>query len=424
MTVLRDLSLVWSLIHILVLFVFLYESRYNRKTTLILTCIFMIPLGALNIAGVVLYGPELMGQILAFTCTLPSALFFFLIAKNRNWKFWFTFCVVDTLSYSIVIISRLIDYYIFGDKYIAMLIIRLVAFPLMEWLAYRYVRKPLAELKIALKSGWAAFTVVTMIYYALLLIMFSYPTMIIYRTEYVPALLLVLILMPITYLGFFRALRNQMKAQNNEARYQILELQSQALDQRIEEIGVLEDKLRIQRHDMRHQYSVLAHMLKDGRTEDALQYVNATEILLESTKEKNYCTNPAINAVFHYYMSKAEQNGIKTEVQIAFPDQIELNVTELSVVIANALENAVNACLKLPVEERIIKCKSVNEPQFMLRISNSFDGNITFGQDGLPKNEQEGHGIGVHSISAFCEKYDVYYEFKVEGEMLVFSMLK
>lgn len=41
MTILRDLSVLWSLIHVLILFIFLYESRYPRKKTLVLTCYFL-----------------------------------------------------------------------------------------------------------------------------------------------------------------------------------------------------------------------------------------------------------------------------------------------------------------------------------------------------------------------------------------------
>ena len=64
MTILRDLSVLWSLIHVLILFIFLYESRYPRKKTMILTCIFMTPLIVLNVWGFIRFGAETMGQVL------------------------------------------------------------------------------------------------------------------------------------------------------------------------------------------------------------------------------------------------------------------------------------------------------------------------------------------------------------------------
>lgn len=76
MTILRDLSVLWSLFHNLILFILLYCSRYPRKKTYILTVIFMTPLVALNVAGLVLYGIELIGKVFLLTCTLPSFVFF------------------------------------------------------------------------------------------------------------------------------------------------------------------------------------------------------------------------------------------------------------------------------------------------------------------------------------------------------------
>ena len=40
MTILRDLSVVWSLFHAIIIFVFLYDFRYSFRKTLILTGIF------------------------------------------------------------------------------------------------------------------------------------------------------------------------------------------------------------------------------------------------------------------------------------------------------------------------------------------------------------------------------------------------
>ncbi len=424
MTILRDMSIVWAMVHVLILFAFFYESRCSQKKTLILSCAIMIPIAALNFIGVLLYGPELMGQLLILTCTVPSIIFFFAIAKNRNWKFLFTFCVVDTLSYEVLAISRIIDYFLCGDKYIAMFIIRLVAFPLMEWLAYKYLRKPFLEMKRTLKKGWATFTVVTVVYYVLIVLINQFPTMIIHRPEDVPAVLLVLLLMPLTYFGFFIALRKQMQAQNYESRYQILGLQTQALDEKMEEIRVGEENLRILRHDMRHTYSVIGQMLKEGKTEDALQYINETKKLLTADRETTYCSNPIINAVLKYHVRKAEENHIKTEMHIAFPKEIDVNVTELSVVIANVFENAIGACMDLPEAQRYIKCQSIASPQFIFRISNTFTGKVAFDEKGLPRTDKAGHGTGVYSIATFCEKYNMFYEFKIENDVFIFNMIK
>lgn len=84
MTILRDLSILWSLFHILVLFMLLYRSRYPKRSTVILTVVFMGTLALLNVAGLVRYGAEFMGQVFLLTCTLPSLFFFWFMSQDKK----------------------------------------------------------------------------------------------------------------------------------------------------------------------------------------------------------------------------------------------------------------------------------------------------------------------------------------------------
>ncbi len=424
MELLRDLSLLWALVHVLILFAFLYESRYTKKKTLTLTFAVMTPLVILNLAGVVLLGPEFMGKVLILTCTIPSLILYFIMAKNRNSKFLFTFCVVDTVSYAVICASRLIDYFLFGDQFIATFVIRILAFPVMEWAAYKYLRKPFLEMKDRVKSGWGLFTLVTAIYYILLVYMCSFPTTIVERPDDMPAFTLILVLMPLTYISIYVTLRNQMHLLDARGREELLEVQTNSLQQRIEQTARLEREIKIQRHDIRHRYSVLAEMLAKGQNEESLAYISETVENFEQAKEMEYCENTIINAVFSHYVKLANEQGIKTDIHISIPREVDLNVTELSVVIANAFENATNNCLALPVEQRFIRCKAIYVPQFMFRISNPFSGKVAFDENGLPTTDKEGHGTGVRSIVAFCEKYGVDYEFNVNDNLFHFSMMK
>lgn len=64
MTILRDSSVIWSLFHVLVMFVMLFESRYPRKKTRILTVCFMGPLILFDTWFFLRFGPTAAGQAL------------------------------------------------------------------------------------------------------------------------------------------------------------------------------------------------------------------------------------------------------------------------------------------------------------------------------------------------------------------------
>ena len=98
--VLRLSSAAWSLLHVLVLFLFFYSSRLERKKTLVITLSTWVPLIALNLLMLYFLGQDLYGKLMLLTLVVPSFLFFFLLAKHRDCRFLFTFCLAVPLMFA------------------------------------------------------------------------------------------------------------------------------------------------------------------------------------------------------------------------------------------------------------------------------------------------------------------------------------
>ena len=113
------------------------------------------------------------------------------------------------------------------------------------------------------------------------------------------------------------------------------------------------------------------------------------------------------------YLRKAQRSGIRVKNALAFPEEFSANPTELATALANALENAIKACEKLPDEQRLIEVKVISKPQFMIMIRNPFAGEVTINEEGLPESGQENHGFGTRSIAAFCHKNGGDFDFEV-----------
>lgn len=82
-------STTWSMIHILVLFVLFFESRYPRNKTRKIIMAVVIPMLFINLAASVLFGREFYGRLVIFLLVIPSFLFFILLAKYRDARFVF-----------------------------------------------------------------------------------------------------------------------------------------------------------------------------------------------------------------------------------------------------------------------------------------------------------------------------------------------
>ncbi len=422
MTLLRDLSVIWSLFHVLVLFLFLYECRYSLRKTLILTGIFMVPLGVLNAVCFMRFGPERYAQLIFFLCTIPSLIFFLLMAKKPDGRFLFTFCLSDTVSMEITVITKLLDFFIPGDYYIVMFITRLIAFPLLEFWVIKYLRKPYIKIQNQIKRGWWLSAFVAALFYILIILENSVPIIITDRLEYLPHDLTVLVLMPLVYYSIFSMLHHQLKRFEAEEESNLLLMNVNAIEKRAEDIKDNEEKILIQRHDMRHRLNTIASMIQEKNYTEALDYINRSNESLSNIETDLYCQNPVLNAVISYYFQKAREIGIHIEHNIALPNEIPINTTELSTVFANALQNAINACADLPKEKRVIKCKCISYPNLIFSISNTYKGDIIVDEDGFPMSDKPKHGIGTRSIKAFCKKYNTTVDYKITDEYVDFRM--
>lgn len=137
----------------------------------------------------------------------------------------------------------------------------------------------------------------------------------------------------------------------------------------------------------------------------------------------SYCKDVLLNATLSSYFGQAKKAGITLETHLAFPDTLPVDSGEFSIAIANAMENAINACCSFPEEQRIITCRCIYKPQLMLEISNPCSNDIVFSKDGIPLSKEQEHGIGTRSILAFCKKYDAFCSFSIENNLFILKVV-
>lgn len=385
----------------------------------------MIPLLLLNLVMFIVLGAEKYGFLMLLTLSLPSFIVFWILAKYRDGRFFFTFCMVDTTVLEIVYITNILNHYLTPDTYIVMFIIRLVIYPLIEIQLYRKFRPIYLHLQKHTRTGWGIFAVIGLLFYLAITLLMTYPDNIVNRPSQLPALILMFILMPVIYIHILSTLRSQHLAHELSQQESILRLQAANITTRMEEISEANEKFREERHNFRHKLNAIAALAESEQYKDLLDVVREYQNDFDKTYVVRYTQNAIIDAVLSVYIQKAEKAGIALKLGFAFPDTFEANESELAMALANAIENAIQACEKLPVEKRFLEIKVLCRPKFMVMVRNSFDGTVEFDDNGVPQSPDAGHGFGTRSIAAFCQKLGGYFEFKVDaGVFTLFMHLK
>lgn len=422
MTILRDISVLFSLTIKMFMVYMLIEHHYKKKKRNILTAIMFTPVITVNIYLFVTLDPQRYTTMLFFFLTLPSIVIFFILSKRKDARFIFTLCMVDTVSIEVGHITNIIDFYISGDTYLFMFFSRLVIFPLLLVWTCKWFRPRYMELQAHSKTGWTSFAIVGLLFYGVISLAMSYPTIIFERPEYLPVLFMIFAVMPMVYIHIIRSL--YLQKQNFEMREQesISNLQTKNLVERLDELDEANKAFRNERHDFKHKLNIIASLLKSEQYDELTKALQEYQDDLDNTNVIIYCNSAIINASLSVYIHKAEREGISVKYGFSFPDSFEVNESELATALANAIENAINACKKLQKEERKIEIKVLCKPQFIIMVKNTFDGNVTFDEKGIPQTQEKGHGFGTRTIAALCEKVNGFYSFQAKDNVFTLYM--
>ncbi len=187
--------------------------------------------------------------------------------------------------------------------------------------------------------------------------------------------------------------------------------QSELIEKQMQEIQNLYRQVRGWRHDYRNHIQNMKIQLAEGNYEGLGQYLSelADDINTVDTVVKT--GNVMADAILNSKLSAAEKLNIKTNVKANIPDGLPLTDVELCAVIGNLLDNAVEACAKIPETQRFIRIYMGKlKNQFYLSVQNSAgevkrSGHTYFS---TKPNESGSHGYGIFRIDRIVKKYNGY----------------
>lgn len=411
MTLLRDISTMYTSMFSLVFLLILFESRLDNRKTLTVSTLFAVPLLLLNFILLLVLGPAKMSSLVLLTCSLPSLVFFLFLAKHRGGRFLFSYCLADTICLELLHITGILDLFL-GNTYLFTILSRALLCPLMAFFLVKYVRNMYLYVQRHVAKGWYTFSFISLIFYLTLSLSMSSPAEILQQPKALAIHLLLLLLMPCLYIHIFTTLHHLQNETEIETKEHILEVQVSNMTQRIEEFISADKKHRMERHDFRHKMQAIAGLIDKEKYTELKALVEEYSDAMKEVRIKNYCDHPVLDAVLGSYLQKAENLDIRITTRIHFPDELPFREAELATVFANALENAIHGCETLPPEKRFLEITVLTEPCFMFQIRNSFDGLVAYDRDGIPLSSRKGHGYGTRSIVTFCENNRGLYEFK------------
>ncbi len=387
----------------------LIKTKYKKVKTITIVSIVMILIWVLNSFIYSITNIDFSNIIYPFSVSLPAFLCFATISKTSIIKTLFSFLTVCNFGMLTSCIGLLALY--FTDVFIFRIIFEVIVVALIMLLII-YTRKPYFKVVNTLEKGWFLLCSFPLLISGIIYLLMYYPTELNNRPEYIPVLCFVFVLMFSFYIIVYRSFENIAQIYQFRHDRQVILLQTEMQRKEYESIIEKIDAIKIYRHDMRHNISIIHTLIDKGNIQEAITFLNKLNEKLNETIIEQYCENYMINVILSTYITKAKNESIKVNVKTVLPQNLYIDNLELGLIFTNAIENAINACVAFEdynSRKIDILCKHQND-QIYIQISNPYKGDISFVGD-FPVSKIKDHGTGTRSIAAIADKYDGVYSF-------------
>ncbi len=393
-----------------------FRFRYKKLKILFCIILYIIYVGIITFVIIKSAGLMILLKTCMFTINLPAVILFFILSPYSPWQAIFRYAMQVSISILLMILQTILVTVISGNQ-LADFLIRLISYTFAIILEFFILRKKMDEISCLPDKNWKALALVPLAFMLFLVCLTVYPVHFTKSVSNMVYIFIFMIIMFIVYFIIFVTLKSQYDLQLSEYTNALLNAQTDMLKNQLEVLAESEKQLKILRHDMKHYVNGIVQVINDGDKSETLEYIGSIKQKIDSGIRVNYCENPAIDAILNYYIKKANSFGIKTEVNFSVPKSADFNLADFTVMLSNALDNSISACLKqfFGTEKKIRIRVSVSK-QYIIEIANTYSGHVNFNEYGLPVPSQKGHGIGSQSIAAFAKKNGAILNYDADEE--------
>lgn len=191
---------------------------------------------------------------------------------------------------------------------------------------------------------------------------------------------------------------------------QIEKYQRELIDTHYQEVETMYKKMRGWRHDYRNHIQTMKVLADKGDIESLKEYLNKLDEDLSTVDTVVKTGNAMADAILNSKISLAKSKGINVKVDAHVPVKLKMSELDLCVILGNLFDNAIEASLPLPEENRLIRVYMVmKNTQLYISFTNFTATKKQAKTSNLFKTTKgDGHGFGLIRIDSIIEKLDGY----------------
>jgi len=162
-------------------------------------------------------------------------------------------------------------------------------------------------------------------------------------------------------------------------------------------------------HDLKNHIGVLEILAEEGKLEELSDYLKSfkRDVEIRMIPTRTGCT--AVDAILSDKLYYARRKEIEVSMQVCNLSEMAIPALELCAILGNLLDNAIEACGRLPGKGRIMLRLKQQENFYYLTVINTAPEPVRKGE-GYVSGKKDcdngvGHGLGLRSVERIAHQY-------------------
>ena len=196
----------------------------------------------------------------------------------------------------------------------------------------------------------------------------------------------------------------------------ISRFQNELVNRHYDEVETMYRQMRGWRHDYHNHMQTLKAYMTLGQYRETIEYLDRLEEDLAAVDTVLKTGNVMVDAILNSKLSLIREKCIQVDATAIVPEDISVLGIDLSVIIGNLLDNAMEACMQLPAKERFIRIYiDILKEQLYISVTNSMAGRAKRSGERFVSGKEGCHGFGLLRIDGIVGKYGGYVNRQTEN---------
>ena len=194
----------------------------------------------------------------------------------------------------------------------------------------------------------------------------------------------------------------------------LVEYQTEQSEKHLNEVRSIHKDMRGYKHDFHHHLQALKGQLEAGEVDRALAYIEQLDNQLMNVDTLLKTGNVSLDAILSAKIAQAKAENIAVTVKANVPDALTISDLELSIIIGNLLDNAIEACRTVTGERFIRIFISMKGTMLYFSMLNAAGAKKKKTGSLFATHKDGVHGFGLRRAEAILEEHGGWVKYNSE----------